>query len=290
MERYLRAATVEPDWDYHVSANSGAIFDNHRHMVARTLTDGSLDVSASALGGLLGVGWGVSEDVMKTEIAARVSDVRRSIEEAAARVGRAGEVRLLAVSKNKPPEAIRAAYAAGQREFGENYAQELAAKAEALRDLDGLVWHFIGRLQRNKAKQVIEAAKVVHTVDRLELAVELGKRAAALGVRARVLIEVSVSGEASKGGCAPGELARLLDAVRATPSLEAIGLMTIPPETEDPNGARPFFSALRELRERHGGAATLPELSMGMSHDYQVAIEEGSTIVRVGTAIFGARG
>lgn len=226
----------------------------------------------------------------QTGIAARLADVRRQIDEAAAKAGRAGGVRLLAVSKTKPPEAIRAAYAAGQRDFGENYAQELAQKAEALRDLDGLVWHFIGRLQRNKAKQVIEAARAVHTVDRVELAHELGKRAAARGATIDALVEVSVSGEASKGGCAPDDLGRVLDAVRGEPSLRAVGLMTIPPETDDPEGARPFFAALRELRDRHGGASALPELSMGMTHDFRVAIEEGSTIVRVGTAIFGARG
>ncbi len=233
----------------------------------------------------------MSEDPSGDEIAARLAEVRRQIDEAGARAGRAaGAVRLLAVSKTKPPTAIRAAYAAGQREFGENYAQELAEKAEALRDLDGIVWHFIGRLQRNKARQVVQAARVVHTVDRPELAAELGRRAAAAGVRVRVLVEVNVSGETSKGGCAPAELAAVLAAVAAAPSLEAVGLMTIPPETDDPEGARPFFAGLRALRDQHGGAAALPELSMGMTHDFPVAVAEGATIVRVGTAIFGARG
>ncbi|MFT3773483.1 MAG: YggS family pyridoxal phosphate-dependent enzyme [Minicystis sp.] len=222
-------------------------------------------------------------------MATRLTEVRRKIEEAAAKAGRPGGVRLLAVSKYKSPEAIRAAYAAGQREFGENYAQELAQKAEALRDLDGIVWHFIGRLQRNKAKQVAPIARAVHTVDRGDLAVELGKRAAAANVKLRVLVEVNVAGEASKGGCAPAEVGEVLATIRATPSLEAVGLMTIPPDTEDPNDARPFFAALRKLRDDHGGASALPELSMGMTHDFAVAIEEGSTIVRVGTAIFGAR-
>jgi pyridoxal phosphate enzyme (YggS family) len=232
----------------------------------------------------------VSEDPGSEEIAARLSEVRRRIDEAAAKAGReAGTVILLAVSKTKPPEAIRAAYAAGQRDFGENYAQELAEKAGALRDLEGLRWHFIGRLQRNKAKQVVQAARTVHTVDRAELATELGKRAGAAGTAVRVLVEVNVSGEASKGGCAPEALGEVLAAVRAERSLEAVGLMTMPPVTEDPEGARPFFAALRALRDRHGGAGALPELSMGMTHDYPVAIAEGATIVRVGTAIFGAR-
>ncbi len=246
------------------------------------------DVVARA--GKAALGWGVSEGSIANEIAARLAEVRGRIDACTARAGRPpGAVRLLAVSKTKEPLAIRAAYAAGQREFGESYAQELAQKAEVLRDLDGIAWHFIGRLQRNKVRSVVQAARVVHTVDRAELAAELGKRAAAAGVRVRVLVEVNVSGEASKGGCAPGELAAVLAAVAAEPSLEAAGLMTIPPDTDDPEEARPFFSALRALRDSHGGAAMLPELSMGMTHDFPVAIAEGATIVRVGTAIFGAR-
>jgi len=233
----------------------------------------------------------VTEDPIEQDIAARLAEVRQQIDEAVVRAGRPpGAVRLLAVSKTKPAAAIRAAHAAGQREFGESYAQELAQKAEELRDLDGLVWHFIGRLQRNKAKQVAQAARVIHTVDRPELAAELGKRAAAAGVRVRILVEVNVAGEASKGGCTPAELAAVLAAVAAEPSLDAAGLMTIPPVTDDPEGARAFFAELRALRDRHGGAAALPELSMGMTHDFAVAVAEGATIVRVGTAIFGARG
>jgi pyridoxal phosphate enzyme (YggS family) len=233
----------------------------------------------------------VSDDSSGDEVAARIAEVRRRIAEAAASAGRApGSVRLLAVSKNKPPAAIRAAYAAGQRAFGENYAQELAQKAEEMRDLVGIEWHFIGRLQRNKAKQVVQAARIVHTIDRVELAAELGRRATAAGRSVRALVEVNISGETGKGGCTPGELDTVLAAIRAAPSLEAVGLMTIPPATDDPEGARRFFEALRALRERHGGAAALPELSMGMTHDFAVAIAEGATIVRVGTAIFGARG
>jgi len=136
---------------------------------------------------------------------------------------------------------------------------------------------------------VAQVAQAVHTVDRADLAVELGKRAAAATVKLRVLVEVNVSGEASKGGCAPAETAGVLEVIRAAPGLTAVGLMTIPPDTEDPGDARPFFAGLRALRDEHGGAAALPELSMGMTHDFLVAIEEGSTIVRVGTAIFGAR-
>jgi pyridoxal phosphate enzyme (YggS family) len=223
-------------------------------------------------------------------VEAQLRDVRRRIDEAAARAGRPSGVKLLAVSKGKPASAIRAAYAAGQRLFGENYAQELAQKAAELRDLPDLEWHFIGRLQRNKAKLVAEIARAVHTVDRAELALELGKRAAAAGVRLQVLIEVNVSGEASKGGAPPAEAAAVLAAIRAQPALEPVGLMTIPPDTEDAADARPHFAALRSLREELGGAAALPELSMGMTHDFEHAIAEGSTMVRVGTAIFGARG
>jgi pyridoxal phosphate enzyme (YggS family) len=233
----------------------------------------------------------VSEDSSGNEVAARLAEVRRRLDEAVASAGRPrGSVRLLAVSKTKPPDAIRAAYAAGQREFGESYAQELAQKAESLRDLPDLRWHFIGRLQRNKVRPVIQAARTIHTVDRAELAAELGKRATAAGVQVDVLVEVNVSGEESKGGCTPGGLGAVLAAVAAEPSLRAVGLMTIPPETEDPEGARPFFAALRALRDAHGGAAALPELSMGMTHDFPVAVAEGATLVRVGTAIFGARG
>jgi pyridoxal phosphate enzyme (YggS family) len=232
----------------------------------------------------------VEERIDPEAITRRLDEVRARIREAEARARRPpGSARLLAVSKGKPAAAIRAAYAAGQREFGENYAQELEQKAAELGDLEGLVWHAIGRLQRNKAKQVVRVARMVQAVDRADLATELGKRAAAAGVRLPVLVEVNVGGEATKGGCAPGEVGAVLAAIAAQPSLTAAGLMTIPPETDDAEGARPFFRALRELRDQHGGASALPELSMGMTHDFPVAIEEGATIVRVGTAIFGAR-
>jgi hypothetical protein len=228
------------------------------------------------------------EDIER--IPSRLAEVHARLDEARARAGRApGSVLLLAVSKGKPPEAIRAAYAAGQRDFGENYVQELLDKARALADLPGIRWHFIGRLQRNKVKQALQVAEVVHTVDREELVTELERRAAASGRKVDVLLEINVGGEASKGGCAPEALGALLDAVRASAHLRAVGLMAIPPYLEDPEQVRPMFAHLRALRDAHGGAAALPELSMGMSHDYPVAIEEGSTIVRVGTAIFGER-
>jgi pyridoxal phosphate enzyme (YggS family) len=191
-------------------------------------------------------------------------------------------VTLIAVSKGQPPEAIREAHAAGQRDFGENYAQEWKAKADALADLAGLRWHFIGGLQTNKVKLLAGRVAYVHTVDRLELARELDKRLAARGERVRVFLEVNVGDEASKEGCAPAEVPALAEAVRALPALELVGLMCIPPAEADP---RPHFRLLRGLRERLG----LSQLSMGMSADWPVAVEEGSTFVRVGTAIFGPR-
>lgn len=191
-------------------------------------------------------------------------------------------VTLVAVSKTRPPEAIREAWAAGQRDFGENYAQEWRAKAEALADLDGLRWHFIGGLQTNKVKYLAGRVAFVHTVDRLELAQEISRRWAKAGANARVLIEVDLGGEEQKAGCAPEAVEPLLAAIRGLPALEAVGLTCIPPPGDDP---RPHFRALRALRDRVG----LRELSMGMSGDWPVAVEEGATIVRVGTAIFGER-
>jgi pyridoxal phosphate enzyme (YggS family) len=231
-----------------------------------------------------------SPDELLGGIAARLDAIRERMAAAARRAGRAPEeVRLIAVSKGQPPEAIRAAHAAGQRDFGESYAQELAQKAEALADLPGIVWHAIGRLQRNKARVVARVAGMVHSVDREELAVELDRRAAARGRPLPILIEVNVGGEATKGGCAPAELGRLLETVRRCAHLRPVGLMTMAPFFDDPADAGPCFAALRSLRDEHGGPAALPELSMGMSHDFEPAIAEGATLVRIGTAIFGPR-
>jgi pyridoxal phosphate enzyme (YggS family) len=191
-------------------------------------------------------------------------------------------VTLVAVSKAHPAAAVREAYAAGQRHFGENYVQEWRAKAEALADLPEIAWHFVGGLQTNKVKYLVGKVALVHAVDREELAREIARRSAQRGVATRVLVEVNVAGEASKSGCAPAEVPRLVEAVRALPGLELRGLMCIPPAEGDP---RPHFAAVRRMRDALG----LSELSMGMSGDYPVAIEEGATIVRVGTAIFGER-
>jgi pyridoxal phosphate enzyme (YggS family) len=215
--------------------------------------------------------------------------VRDRIAAACARAGRSPEaVTLVAVSKTWPAEAVRAAYALGLWDLGENYAQELARKASALGELP-VRWHFVGHLQRNKVGPVATVAAVVHTVDTATVAAALGRRARELGRVVRALVQVDLTGAPGRSGCAPEALGGVLDAVRAEPALRLVGLMTLPPHTEDPSGARPFFSALAALRERHGGPVALPELSMGMTHDLEVAIEAGATLVRVGTAIFGER-
>ncbi len=223
-------------------------------------------------------------------VAERLAEVRARIERAAAACGRdAGRVKLVAVSKTKPAEAVREAYAWGQRAFGENYAQELAAKADALRDLPDLEWHFIGHLQTNKARVVARWAHVVHTVDSVALARELGKRAAReRAAPIDVLVEVNVGGEPQKAGVSPGEIDDVLAELRAQPALALRGLMTMPP-ADDLAAADRVFETLALLRSLHGGAAVLPELSMGMSDDLEVAIARGATYVRVGTAIFGPR-
>jgi len=224
-------------------------------------------------------------------VASNLAEVRARIERAAQAAGRdpAG-VKLVAVSKTKGADLIREAHAAGQRAFGENYAQELAGKAEALADLQDVEWHFIGHLQTNKARVVAAHAHVVHTLDSAALARELGKRVAKLGRAAPlpVLIEVSVAGEAQKAGAAPSDIDEVMQAVAEQPSLALRGLMTVPP-IDDLQAARRVFETLVSLRNLHGGPRLLPELSMGMSHDLEVAVACGATIVRVGTAIFGAR-
>jgi pyridoxal phosphate enzyme (YggS family) len=230
----------------------------------------------------------------------RLSGVRERVENAALRAGRPGGVRLLVVSKMQPVEAIREAYAAGQRDFAENYVQELVRKADALADLRDLRFHFIGHLQRNKAKVAVRVASAIHTVDSHELVNELDKRADAAGVarerrafgedaRLPVFVEVSIAGEAQKSGAALEELAGILHAIEAAKHLRLVGLMCVPPLTEDPAASRPYFDALRRVRDEHGGEARLPELSMGMTADFEHAILAGATVVRVGTAIFGSR-
>ncbi len=225
-------------------------------------------------------------------IAENVGAVRARMAEAAKRAGRdPAAVLLVAVSKTKGAAEVLAAEAAGCRDFGENYAQELVEKATALEALapgGERRWHFIGQLQRNKMRAIAGKVSLFHGVDRASLADEIGMRCAALGVRADVLVQVNVAGEAQKGGCEPAAIRELLAHIERSPSLRLRGLMTMPP-ADSAEEARPWFRALRELRDRHGATERLPELSMGMSHDFEIAIEEGATLVRVGSAIFGER-
>ena len=225
-----------------------------------------------------------------SDVKSALSEVRARIDRAAEACGRdPSEVKLVAVSKTKPASAIREAYEAGQRVFGESYAQELDTKATELADLEGLEWHFIGHLQSNKAKLVLRSARVVHTVDSASLVRELGKRATQVGGSpCGVLIEVNVGGEAQKFGVSPGEIAEVMDAVAREPGLVLRGLMTVPP-AGGVDVARRVFETLATLRTVHGGKSRLPELSMGMSGDLETAVACGATMVRVGSAIFGER-
>jgi hypothetical protein len=222
--------------------------------------------------------------------------IKHRIAASAAKAGReVDEIRLIAVTKTFGPEHIRQAYAAGLRLFGENRVQEFAGKVSQLQDLTGTEWHMIGHLQTNKASTAAELFSAVDSVDSVRLAERLNQSAAERGKKLKVLIEVNVGGEAAKSGVEPDspELWKLLESAATWPQLQIQGLMTVPPFTDDPHQARPYFRQLRELRDRFA-ARSLPGismdvLSMGMSHDFEVAIEEGSTCIRLGTAIFGVR-
>ena len=229
-------------------------------------------------------------------IAQNIQVLQERIAVAARRAGRSPqEIALMAVTKTHPPALIRGAYEAGLRLFGENRVQEFAGKASDLAGLLGVQWHMIGHLQTNKAGKAAELFSAVDSVDSVKLAEKLDAGARKLGKRIGVLIEINIGGEAAKSGIEPGsrDLEELLMVAPRFEALRFQGLMTVPPHTEDPEGARPFFRQLRELRDTIA-ARKLPDismemLSMGMSHDFEVAIEEGSTCVRVGTAIFGER-
>jgi PLP dependent protein len=229
-------------------------------------------------------------------ISQNLATVRERLERAARRAGRsASDVVLMGVSKTHPPELIREAYATGLRLFGENRVQEFSAKAALLTDLAGAEWHMIGHLQTNKAARAVELFSAVESVDSVKLAEKLDAAARNLNKKLPVLIEINVGGEVMKSGVGPDahELEELLQSAVRLQALEFRGLMTVPPFMDDPEGARPFFRKLRELRDASAArkltAIRMDVLSMGMSHDFEVAIEEGSTCVRVGTAIFGAR-
>lgn len=221
-----------------------------------------------------------------SDIATRWRAVRARVDAACVAAGRApADVTVVAVSKFHPVEAIAAAVAAGVRDLGENYAQELAAKQATI--AHPVAWHYIGRLQRNKAKLVAGKVALIHAVDSAELAVELDRRG---GTLQPVLVAVNVAGENSKSGVTPDGAAALIAAIGKLPNLRCDGLMTMPPPVDDPEAARPHFAALRALRDRLATPdRPLPLLSMGMSDDFEVAIAEGATHVRIGTSIFGPR-
>jgi PLP dependent protein len=224
-------------------------------------------------------------------IAENLVRLQEQIADACRRAQRAeGDVALMAVSKVHPVEVILEAYAAGQRLFGENRVQEFQEKAPHVAGLVGAEFHLIGPLQSNKTARAAELFQAVDAVDSLKIAQRLNAAAATLGKRLPVLVEVKLSHEESKHGLAPAELAGFLDAVVGLGSIEVAGLMTVPPWSLDPEPARPYFRELRRLRdEAQRSHAGVTQLSMGMSNDFAVAIEEGSTCVRVGTALFGKR-
>ena len=229
---------------------------------------------------------------MSTTIAANIAVINERIARAAARAGSDPEsIRLMAVSKTVEPERIRMALEAGITLLGENYVQEAREKIPSIGR--AAQWHMIGHLQTNKVKYVVNLFDWVHSVDRPELAQELNKRALQNDRRLNVLIEVNVSGEASKSGIAPQQAAGLARLISTLPGLKLQGLMTMPPYPDNPEDSRPYFVALRNLRDEIRKAAipgiSMDELSMGMTDDFEIAIEEGATIVRVGRAIFGER-
>jgi PLP dependent protein len=230
---------------------------------------------------------------LTTDIARNLADIRRRIETAALSAGRSPEeVRLLAVSKTFDLDHVRAAAAAGQRDFGENRVQEALQKIAGSADLS-IRWHLIGTLQSNKVRKVVAPFSAIHSVDSLRLLETIETAATEAGVCPEVLVQVDLAGEATKHGAPPAEAIDIVKAASSLRSARAVGLMTVPPYFEDPEDARPYFARLTDLRStllKEGiDPASLRELSMGMSHDFDIAVQEGATIVRLGTAIFGKR-
>jgi pyridoxal phosphate enzyme (YggS family) len=225
-------------------------------------------------------------------IADRVAAVRERIARAAERASRPpADVTLVAVSKTHPTEAVRAAFAAGVRDFGENRVQEAEPKIAGTSDLAGARWHLVGHLQSNKVRRAAALFGLVQSIDSVELAERLARAGEESGREVRGLVEVDLAGEATKYGLPEAELLPALQALRGRAGLRLEGLMLLPPLLEDPEALRPFFRRLRALRDRALGEGFIAagELSMGMSHDFEAAVEEGATLVRVGTAIFGER-
>ncbi len=230
--------------------------------------------------------------IESSSIAANLERVGNRVARAAECAGRRAEdITIVAVSKTFPAETIRAAHQAGLRHFGENRIQEFEAKQAAQLGFADAIWHFIGHLQSNKAHRAVHLFDCIDSIDSVGLAQKVDAAAAAEGKRLPVLLEARLSGEETKSGVREDELPALAEAIGPLVHLELHGLMTIPPYSEDPEGARPYFRKLRELRDhlRSALGLTLPVLSMGMSHDFEVAIEEGATQIRIGTALFGER-
>jgi pyridoxal phosphate enzyme (YggS family) len=228
-----------------------------------------------------------------SQIAIRLTEVRARIGQAAARAGRSpADIRLVAVSKTFPIEAVRAAYAAGQRDFGENRVQEALQKMAAAADLP-ITWHLIGHLQSNKARKAVEHCALIHSIDSSDLLRRVDEAAAAAGRRPELLIQADLALETTKHGAPIDRISDIFEQAARCSAARVVGLMLLPPLAENPEDARPWFRRLRELRDHLASsgvpAACLRELSMGMSHDFEVAIEEGATMVRVGSAIFGQR-
>jgi hypothetical protein len=225
-------------------------------------------------------------------ISERYEAIRKMVEAACEKAGRdVSQVKLIAVSKNFPAEDIQTVYDLGQRRFGENRAQEMAAKYPLLPQ--DIVWHFIGRLQRNKVKYIIDKASMIHSVDSLDLAKEISRQAVMQQIRMPILIQVNLEEEATKAGFQEDALQPALKAIAALPNLQIRGLMTIGPYHDDPEDSRPLFKRMKALLDQtvqwQIPGTSMDQLSMGMSHDFGVAIEEGATFVRVGSSIFGYR-
>lgn len=225
-------------------------------------------------------------------IAKNIQQLKEKIAAATAKAGRDPEdILLLAVSKTIPAKSVRLAREAGQIDFGENRVQEARAKIPELPE--DITWHLVGHLQRNKAKYCPALFDWIHSIDSVPLAKEIGRRYGEKGKTCKALVQVNVSGEKSKFGCPPDLVEEIFEAIMEEDSLEAVGLMTMPPYSLDPEDSRPYFEDLRNIRDKLLGRGyeqdSLSELSMGMSGDFEVAIEEGATIIRVGTAVFGER-
>lgn len=225
-------------------------------------------------------------------IAGNLSEIRARMAAVAVRSSRNPDtVRLLAVSKTRPAVDVDEAARAGQELFGENYVQELTAKAREV--TLPVTWHFIGALQSNKVRQIAGLVEMIHSVDRISLAEEIDRQWGKLGKNCAVLVQVNVSGEATKSGTTGDEALRLIREMARLPRIRIRGLMTMPPFFDDPDGVRPYFRELRELADKIRAeripGVEMTELSMGMSGDYEVAIEEGATLVRIGSSIFGRR-